>query len=92
MRLKIVFRFLALISVVISCSMLFPLFWALKDGTGDSNSFVLSIGVGFVMSGLLFYAGKGAKPQDVSLKQTFILTPEFYVLNRLFQKRIIIQH
>ena len=71
MRLKIVFRFLALISVVISCSMLFPLFWALKDGTDDSNSFVLSMGVGFVMSGLLFYAGKGAKPQDMGSREAF---------------------
>lgn len=40
--------------------MAFPLLWALKDGTGDTRAFMLSVLAGLTMAGALHLAGRGA--------------------------------
>ena len=71
MKLRILARFLSLIIAVISVSMLFPLAWAIKDGSADVRSFVISIAIGAVFGGVLYLLGKGADPKDMGAREAF---------------------
>lgn len=58
MRIGIVLRVLALISLIVSLFMLFPLLLTLYDGTSDRHAFLVSFAVGLLVSLILFLAGK----------------------------------
>ncbi len=58
MRLGIVLRVLALVSLIVTLFMTFPLALAVYDGTRDRPAFVASFAVGLLISFLLFRAGK----------------------------------
>lgn len=71
MRLRILARFLSLIIAVISVSMLFPLGWAVKDGSADVRSFLVSIGIGAAACAVLYFLGRGADPKDMGTREAF---------------------
>lgn len=58
MRLGIVLRVLALVSLIVTLFMTFPLALAVYDGTRDRPAFVSSFAVGLLISALLFLTGK----------------------------------
>lgn len=71
MKFRIVARFLSLLISVISASMLFPLVWALMDGSSDSRSFLLSIAIGGCAATALYLLGKKAEPSDMGAREAF---------------------
>ena len=58
MNYKIVAHFLSGLSFTITTSLLFPLFWAVADGTDDVRAILLSAAVGAAISLLLFAVGR----------------------------------
>ena len=59
MKIKLVFRVLSLICLIVSCAMIFPLALALYDGSYDAGAFVLAMASGTVFSvSLLIFSGK----------------------------------
>lgn len=83
MRLRIIARFLALLTVLVSVSMVFPLAWALHDGTRDSHAIIASIGVGLLTSSALFAAGRGARPQDMGAREAFAAVTLAWIFSSL---------
>lgn len=71
MRFRIVARFLALMVLVITANMLFPLRWAIKDGTPDVHAFIVSITMGAAIAALLFFIGRHARPEDMGTREAF---------------------
>jgi trk system potassium uptake protein TrkH len=70
-KFRIVARFLSLLISVISVNMLFPLVWALKDGSSDLHAFLLSIAAGAVAAAVLYLIGKKADPSDMGAREAF---------------------
>ena len=71
MNFRIVSKFLSAMILLISASMLFPLLWALKDGTSDVRAFALSIAIGVIFSLLLFVFGRKADSKDMRTREAF---------------------
>ncbi|WP_281679959.1 TrkH family potassium uptake protein [Synergistes jonesii] len=69
MNYKIVARFLSILAFTITASLIFPLFWALADGTEDASAFFLSALVGIAISAAFFISGKGAKKEDLGSRE-----------------------
>ena len=61
MNYRIVAHFLSILSFTITTSFIFPLFWAVVDGTNDVRAILLSAAAGAAISVVLFTAGRGAK-------------------------------
>ena len=57
MRIGIVLRVLALVSLIVTLFMFFPLLLAVYDGTGDRPALIASFAVGLLISALLFRSG-----------------------------------
>ena len=57
MRIGIVLRVLALISLIVTLFMLFPLLLAVYDGTGDRPALIASFAAGLLTSAFLFRSG-----------------------------------
>lgn len=71
MRLGIVAKVLALVGAVVSLSMIWPLIWALCDGTPDRRPFLLSIAAGLLLSAGLFVAGGGSSVRELGTREAF---------------------
>lgn len=71
MKFRLVARVLALLSSMISIFMLWPLSWAIMDGSTDAKAFVMSIAVGFMVALLLYGWGKRGNFQDLGIREAF---------------------
>lgn len=71
MKIRIVARFLAVMVLLISLCMFFPLIWAVKDGTDDVRAFLLSISIGVILSLILFAVGQKADSKDMGTREAF---------------------
>lgn len=71
MSLRIVAKFLSALVMLISASMLFPLMWALADGSGDVRAFELSIAAGVAFALLLYAFGRNANAKEMRTKEAF---------------------
>lgn len=73
MHFRLVSKVLSLLSATVSLSMVWPLFWALRDGTGDAHAFVVSLVFGLTFSGLLFVPGWREPYKDLGVKDGYIV-------------------
>lgn len=73
MHLRLVAKVLALFSIVVSLSMGWPLFWAIRDGTPDARSFTISMVLGATLSALLFVAGRSGNYREMGTKDGFLV-------------------
>ncbi len=71
MRPGIVSKALALIGAVVSLSMIWPLLWAVADGTEESGAFVLSMIAGLTLSGGLFLLGRKSPVKELGPREAF---------------------
>lgn len=71
MRISIVAKFLAVITFVISASMVLPLAWTVKDGYSGFNEFAISIAAGLLISLLLHLLGRRGKPSDLGPREAY---------------------
>lgn len=69
MKPAIVARFLAVIIFTITVSMVFPLLWAIKDGSSDIRAFMLAGAAGFAFAGALWLAGRSARPEEMGARE-----------------------
>lgn len=68
----LVAKMLSLITTIVSMSMLWPLAWSWRDGSGDDVSIIQSILIGLCASGLLYAAGRRHRGYGrVSAKDAF---------------------
>jgi len=65
MRLKLVLRVLGLLGMLLSLTMLWPLFWSWRYQSGDGSALMLSIGIGIVFGLILFLFGRGKGKKTV---------------------------
>lgn len=80
MRFKLVLRVLGLLVVIVSLSMIWPLYWSLSDGTPDSSSFFLSIALGISMGVILFIVGAGEDYQELGVREAFAVVSLSWVV------------
>lgn len=71
MRIRVLLKVLALMAGIVSLFMIWPLVWAFKDGSGDVKAFLASMLCGFVLSGILFAAGRRARARDLGVREAF---------------------
>ncbi len=71
MRIRVLFKVLALMAAIVSLFMLWPLVWALKDGSQDAEAFISSIFCGLSVAGLLFALGRRASTRDLGIREAF---------------------
>jgi trk system potassium uptake protein TrkH len=71
MRLGVVSKVLALVAGVVSLFMLWPLGWALADGTADASALSRGMGVGLTVAFVLFLAGRKAHSSDLGSREAF---------------------
>ena len=69
MNYRIVAHFLSILSFTITTSFIFPLFWAVVDGTHDVRAILLSAAAGAAISAVLFTAGRGAKKNELGTRE-----------------------
>ncbi len=80
MHFRLVSKVLSLLAAIISLSMTWPLIWALIDGSGDRQAFLLSIGLGLLLSGLLYLGGRKSDYDDLGIKDGFAVVTLSWVL------------
>ena len=71
MRLGVVSKVLALVAGVVSLFMLWPLGWALADGSGDAGALFEGMLLGLGSALLLFLAGRKAHASDLGPREAF---------------------
>ena len=69
MKIGIVARFLSVIIFVITVSMLFPLLWAVTDGSPDIRAFFIAGATGIIFSALLWFIGRKARPEEMGARE-----------------------
>lgn len=69
MKIGIVSKFLSLIIITITGSMIFPLGWAVMDGSSDVRAFLLSGVTGALFAALLYAAGRNSKAEDMGPRE-----------------------
>jgi trk system potassium uptake protein TrkH len=57
-RGRVLFKVLALLAAIVSLFMIWPLVWAFMDGSHDVKAFLVSIGCGLSVAGILFLLGR----------------------------------
>ncbi|MDD2452392.1 MAG: TrkH family potassium uptake protein [Synergistaceae bacterium] len=80
MHLRLVAKVLSLLSAIVSLSMIWPLAWSLRDGSGDIRSFLVSIILGLIFSSLLFFGGRNADYDDLGIKDGFIVVSLSWII------------
>ncbi|MDR2137221.1 MAG: TrkH family potassium uptake protein [Synergistaceae bacterium] len=81
MKFKLVFRVLSLVSLIVSLSMLFPMIWAVIDGTDDFQAFALSLTCGVAFSFALFRAGgRGADYEELGIREALAVVGLSWVI------------
>ncbi len=80
MKYRIVAKVLALLSVIISISMLWPLWWSWIDGSSDFLPFVKSIGIGLGISVLLFLPGHRTPVVNLGIREAFAVVTFSWIL------------
>ena len=80
MHFRLVSKVLSLLAAIVSLSMTWPLIWALSDGSGDRQPFLLSIGLGLLLSGLLYLGGRKADYDDLGIKDGFAVVTLSWVI------------
>ncbi len=80
MRPRLVARVLSLMGGIVSLSMLWPLLWALYDGSEDRWPFVASIGIGLGVSGVLYLWGRGCQYRELGIKDGFAVVSLSWIL------------
>ncbi|NLL37208.1 MAG: TrkH family potassium uptake protein [Fretibacterium sp.] len=73
MKKQIVLRVLSFISLIVSLSMIFPLIWAAVDGSPDLIAFILALGSGLLISGVLFLLSRVRRKdyEKLGLREAF---------------------
>ncbi|MFP4481984.1 MAG: TrkH family potassium uptake protein [Thermovirgaceae bacterium] len=71
MRVRVLLKVLALMAAIVSLFMLWPLAWALKDGTEDVKAFLASIFCGLSFAGVLYALGRRAGTRDLGVREAF---------------------
>lgn len=71
MRFRVLLKVLGLMAAIISLFMLWPLVWALKDGSEDVKPFLLSISCGLIAAGALFAMGRHSRTHDLGIREAF---------------------
>ena len=69
MKIKVVLKFLGLVTGSIALWMFFPLFWAYFHTTGDVELFFLSASAGFAVAGLLYASGGNASLKEMGSRE-----------------------
>lgn len=69
MNYFIVAKFLAAIAFTVTASMGFPFIWSVADGSRDIKAFLLSALIGFGMSAVLAFAGRGSKQGSMGARE-----------------------
>ncbi|MEA4881529.1 MAG: potassium transporter TrkG [Synergistaceae bacterium] len=80
MHFRLVSKVLSLLAAIISLSMTWPLIWALSDGSGDRQAFLLSIGIGLLLSGLLYLGGRKSDYDDLGIQDGFAVVTLSWVI------------
>lgn len=71
MHPRLVARVLSPLTAMVSLSMLLPLAWAVHDGSPDARAFLVSIGVGLLLSALLHRGGRRADYGELDIQDGF---------------------
>lgn len=80
MHFFLVCKVLSLLSAIISLSMLWPLGWALLDGSRDIYPFIYSITAGISLSLALFFLGKNSDYNSLGIKDGFVVVTLSWVV------------
>ena len=80
MRFRVVLKVLSLISGIVALFMLWPLAWAIWDGSADVNPFMESIAAGLVFSAALFLIGRDADYADLGVREAFAVVTFSWVV------------
>lgn len=80
MKLRVVSKVLALISGIVALFMLWPLAWALWDGSADVKPFMESVAAGLVFSAALFLLGRDADYADMGVREAFAVVTFSWVV------------
>lgn len=71
MRFAVVAKVLSLLCVIVSLFMIFPIGWAIFDGTSDLYAFVRGMLAGISVAVLLFLMGFKAKTRELGVREAF---------------------
>ena len=80
MKLRVVSKVLALRSGIVALFMLWPLAWALWDGSADVKPFMESIAAGLAFSAALFLLGRDADYADMGVREAFAVVTFSWVV------------
>lgn len=69
MKIRVVLKFLGLVTGSVALWMLIPLLWAYYYRTGDAEFFFLSAAAALSVAGLLYASGGGASLKDIGSKE-----------------------
>ena len=71
MKIKIVLKFLGLVTASVALWMFIPLLWAYVYATGDVKLFFISASAGFAVAGLLYTLGRNASLKEIGSREAF---------------------
>ncbi|PIE55486.1 MAG: potassium transporter [Dethiosulfovibrio peptidovorans] len=80
MRYGLVCRVLGLIGAIVSLSMLWPLWWSLKDGSADRIPFICGIAIGLGIGVVLYCLGRGQDYQELGIREAFAVVSLSWIL------------
>jgi trk system potassium uptake protein TrkH len=81
LRLRLVVRVLALVSLIVSLFMLFPIAWSLADGGDDVWAFTASLVCGVMVSVVLFrLSGGGANYRELGVREALAVVVLSWVI------------
>jgi Trk-type K+ transport systems, membrane components len=70
-KIKIVLKFLGLVTASVALWMFIPLLWAYVYATGDVKLFFISASAGFAVAGLLYTLGRNASLKEIGSREAF---------------------
>ena len=80
MNARLISKVMAVLTGIVSAAMIWPLLWALHDGTADAQAFVISMVLGLTLSGLLLFAGRNADFKKVRIQDAFVVVSLSWVV------------
>ncbi|AER67155.1 potassium uptake protein, TrkH family [Thermovirga lienii DSM 17291] len=73
MRFMVVLKVLGVLSAIISAFMIWPLGWAIIDGSSDVLPFVKSVTIGLLTSLAFLFLSRKSKIQDIEAREAFVI-------------------
>ncbi|NLL37209.1 MAG: TrkH family potassium uptake protein [Fretibacterium sp.] len=82
MKTRVVLHVLSMVSLIVSLFMVFPMIWSWMDGSPDLTAFILALGSGLLISGMLFLFSRVRRRdyEELGLREAFAVVTFSWVI------------